>query len=278
MATARLENTYARAVTFRRPTIRDGLNVSRLPSPFSLALHRSPYRPRRKRRRARPSLCAGRDHAAGRIGRRKLRRVPRGARRRRQDPHLRRARAARAGAGLFLGPRLRSGASIRASPRWTTSPPRSHSSTATAPAGTRSRPSPPRPRSSRWSPVPASSARRRARAMTASPSRKLLDTTVDDRHRLGLSARGRNAGARRPAAGRRQGRHARAAFRPLARLRRCRQRRQPRPYPMGARRPARRQARLCRSRQPDVADRRTALLHQGLGRRLADRRIYRRGN
>ena len=36
-------------------------------------------------------------------------------------------------------------------------------------------------------------------------------------------------------------------------------------------------ARICRPRQPDVADRRTALLHQGLGRRLADRRIHRRG-
>ena len=51
----------------------------------------------------------------------------------------------------------------------------------------------------------------------------------------------------------------------------------PRPQPMGARRPARRQARLCRPRQPDVADRRTALLRQGLGRRLADCRIRRRG-
>ena len=49
------------------------------------------------------ALCTGRDHAAGRIGRRKLRRVPRGARRQSQAPHLRRACAARAGAGLLSG-------------------------------------------------------------------------------------------------------------------------------------------------------------------------------
>ena len=68
-----------------------------------------------------------------------------------------------------------------------------------------------------------------------------------------------------------------AAFRAPARLRGPRQRAGARPQPMGARRPAGRQDGLRRARQPDVADRRTALLHQGLGRRLADRRIYRRG-
>ncbi len=97
-----------------------------------------------------------------------------------------------------------------------------------------------------------------------------------ERHRLGLSARRRNAGARRAAAGRGHGRHARRAFRPPARLRGRRQRTGARPHPMGARRHAGRQAGLRRARQPDVADRRTALLHQGLGRRLADCRIYRR--
>ncbi len=55
-------------------------------------------------------------------------------------------------------------------------------------------------------------------------------------------------------------RRARPAFRALDGVRGSRQRRRSWPQPMGARRPARRQARLCRSRQPDVASRRAALL------------------
>ena len=50
------------------------------------------------------ALCAGRDHAAGRFGRRDFCVVPRGARHGRQYPPLRRARTLRAGAqGFFWG-------------------------------------------------------------------------------------------------------------------------------------------------------------------------------
>ena len=209
-------------------------------------------------------------------GRRQLRGVPHSARRRRQGPRSmpssRRWCCRRASSGTATS----AGASIRASPRSTISPLRSRLSTATAAAGTRSRRSPPRPRSSRWIPAPASSARRRARAMTASPSPG-CSTPPTRRHRLGLSARGRDAGPRRAAAGRSRGRHARTAFRPPARLRRPGQRTCPG------------RTQWARVAMPDgktgfvapgslmslTAER--ALLHQGPGRRLADCRIYRRG-
>ena len=124
--------------------------------------------------------------------------------------------------------------------------------------------------------------RRRLRAGTARlRRRRILQAArhhLYDRHRLGLSARGRNAGARRTASRMPPmvgtlGLH----FVRLLGFEGPDSDPDSRPQPVGARRPAGRQAGLCRSRQPDVADRRTALLRQGSARRLADCRIYRRG-
>ena len=166
--------------------------------------------------------------------------------------------------GAFSGAAISASASIRASPRLTISPSRSRWNTATAPAGKRSQ---------TFAAEAAVEPLESRPGVICAPARpdydgiefsKLLDTLGDERHRLGLSARGRNAGPRAPRSQAPPDRHARAAFRPPARLRGSGQRTQPRPYPMGACRPARRQAGLCCPRQSDVADRRTALLHQGL--------------
>ena len=223
------------------------------------------------------ALCAGRDHAAGRFGRRELHRVPRGARRRRQNPPLCRARAAGAGAGLFLGPRLRP-ALRSAQARGGQSRRRDRAGTAaTAPAGMRSRHSPRRPRSSRCDSRPG---------VVCAPARpgydgvafsKLLDSTYTTGIDWAYPRADETPVRAAPQPGAAEVGTLGPHFVRLLGFEGADSEPAPRPHPMGARRPARRQAGLCRPRQPDVADRRTALLHQGLGRRLADRRIYRRG-
>ena len=97
-----------------------------------------------------------------------------------------------------------------------------------------------------------------------------------DRHRLGLSARGQHDGSHR------QRTRAQPSSARLGRISsacsasKARTANRPRPQAVGARRHAGRQDGLCRPRQPDIADSRTPLLHQGRGR-LADCRIYRGG-
>ena len=106
---------------------------------------------------------------------------------------------------------------------------------------------------------------------------RLLDATYTARHRLGLSARRRNAGA-----GRAPGRARRPSASLLCISSACSASKArtattaPAPQPWAQVALPDGKTGLCRARQPLVADRRAALLRQGPGRRLADCRLHRR--